>query len=74
MAIRMVRGIRGEPEKPEQHKSREEYLVACLGEEANDSKFTDWERSFITSLVRQVGQGRKLTDKQKEILERLWEK
>jgi len=41
MAIRMVRGIRGEPEKPKQHKSREEYLVACLGEEANDSKFTD---------------------------------
>jgi hypothetical protein len=70
----MVRGIRSEQEKAKQHKSREEYLVACLGEEANDSKFTDWERGFIVSLVKQVGQGRKLSDKQKEILERLWEK
>ncbi|MGH7767401.1 MAG: hypothetical protein ACREQP_08100 [Candidatus Binatia bacterium] len=73
MALRMVRGIRREPEKS-QHKSREEYLVACLGEETNDAKFTDWERGFIVSLVKQVGQGRKLSDKQKEILERLWEK
>jgi len=74
MALRMVRGIRREPEKPQQNKSREEYLVACLSEEASDSKFTDWERSFIMSLAKQVGQGRKLSDKQKEILERLWEK
>jgi hypothetical protein len=37
-------------------------------------KFTDWERGFIMSLVKQVGQGRQLSDKQKEILERLWEK
>jgi hypothetical protein len=74
MALRMVRGIRNESDKAKQHKSREEYLVACLGEEANDSKFTDWERGFIMSLVKQVGQGRKLSDKQKEILERLWEK
>jgi hypothetical protein len=74
MALRMVRGIRNEPEKSQQHKTREEYLVACLGDEANDSKFTDWERGFIMSLVKQVGQGRKLSDKQKEILERLWEK
>ncbi|HEY3302507.1 MAG TPA: hypothetical protein VGL70_03105 [Candidatus Binatia bacterium] len=74
MALRMVRGILREPERPQQNKSREEYLVACLGEEASDAKFTDWERGFIMSLVKQVGQGRKLSDKQKEILERLWEK
>jgi hypothetical protein len=74
MALRMVKGIHREPEKSQRHKSREEYLIACLGEEANDAKFTDWERGFIASLVKQVGQGRKLSDKQKEILERLWEK
>jgi hypothetical protein len=73
MALRMVRGIRRVPEKSQQ-KSREEYLVAGLREEATDAKFTDWERDFIASLARQVGQGRKLTEKQKEIVERLWEK
>jgi hypothetical protein len=73
MALRMVRGIRSAPE-PTKEKSREEYLVACLGEEANDAKFSDWERDFIMSLVRQVGQGRKLSEKQKQILERLWDK
>jgi hypothetical protein len=67
----MVRGIQREPEP---QKSREEYQVGCLREEADDPKFTAWERDFIASLVRQVGQKRKLTEKQKEILERLWEK
>jgi hypothetical protein len=74
MALRMVKGVRREPEKPAGKKSRAEYLVACLKEEANDPKFSDWERDFIVSLVRQVGSGRKLSDKQEEILERLWDK
>jgi hypothetical protein len=38
MALRMVRGIRRVPEKSQQ-KSREEYLVACLREEATDAKW-----------------------------------
>ncbi|MGH7831085.1 MAG: hypothetical protein ACREP8_13015 [Candidatus Binatia bacterium] len=74
MALRLVRGIRREPEPAQQPKSREEYRVACLREEANDPKFTDWERKFIASLARQVGQGRAVTAKQKEILERIWDK
>jgi hypothetical protein len=74
MALRMVRGPRREPEKPTAQKSRAEYLVACLREEANDPKFSDWERDFILSLARQVGQGRRLSEKQEEILERLWDK
>lgn len=74
MTLRLVRGISKEVEEPKQQKSRAEYLIACLCEEANDPKFTDWEQKFITSLARQVAQGRKLTDRQKEILERIWEK
>ena len=74
MALRLVRQARGQSEKPKEQKSRAEYLVVCLSEEANDSKFSDWERDFIRSLARQVGLGRKLSEKQKEILERLWEK
>lgn len=74
MALRLVRGISKEPEKPKTQKSRGEYLVACLSEEAKDPKFSDWERNFILSLARQAGQGRKLTPRQNEILERLWNK
>jgi hypothetical protein len=74
VALKIIKGIREEPEHPSRQKSREEYLVACLRKEAADSKFTDWERKFITSLVRQVSQGRKLSAKQREILERIWEK
>jgi hypothetical protein len=74
MALRLVRGIRRDPEKSTEQKPREEYLVTCLSEEADDPKFSDWERNFILSLARQVGQGRKLTPKQKEVVERLWTK
>ena len=73
MALRLVKGIRNETGKSG-NKSREEYLAACLRDEANDPKFSDWERDFIGSVVRQVAEGRKLSEKQKEILERLWGK
>jgi hypothetical protein len=49
-------------------------LVACLRDEVNDAKFSEWERGFITSVARQVAQGRKLSEKQKQILERIWDK
>jgi hypothetical protein len=58
----------------DKEKSRDEYLVACLRDEVNDPKFSDWERGFITSVARQVRQGRKLSEKQKQILERIWDK
>lgn len=73
MTLRLVK-MPKKAEPPQEQKSREEYLVACLREEANDPKFTDWERNFIASLSRQLRQGRQLTEKQKEILERIWEK
>ncbi|HXG51346.1 MAG TPA: hypothetical protein VNN77_08090 [candidate division Zixibacteria bacterium] len=71
MALKLVRGIRN---RHPSRKSREEYLLACLREELDDPKFTDWERSFISSLARQVREGRRLTEKQKETLERIWRK
>ncbi len=49
MALKLVR-IPKEPKPGKQRKSREEYLVACLSEEASDPKFTDWEKYFILSL------------------------
>lgn len=73
MALKLVK-ISKSPEQARQQKSREEYLIACLREEREDPKFSDWEKQFIASLARQMDQGRKPTDKQREILERIWKK
>ncbi len=73
MALKLVRG--SNPAQPIQKtKSRQTYLVECLREELNDPKFTDWEKEFIASVARQIDQGRQLSEKQKEILERIWDK
>jgi hypothetical protein len=74
MALKLVRTTNNKPEQTSKEKTRDEYLVACLRDEVNDPKFSDWERDFITSLARQVAQGRKLSEKQKQILERIWDK
>jgi hypothetical protein len=74
MVLKLVKRIPGVPEQAKQQKSREEYLIACLREEREDPKFSDWEKQFIRSLATQMDQGRKPTDKQKEILERIWKK
>jgi hypothetical protein len=74
MALKLVRSANKKPEQVSKEKSRDEYLVACLRDEVNDPKFSEWERGFITSLARQVSQGRKLSEKQKQILERIWDK
>ena len=74
MALKLVKNVNQKPEQVSKEKSRDEYLVACLRDEVNDPKFSEWERGFITSLARQVSQGRKLSEKQKQILERIWDK
>lgn len=74
MALKLVKRIAKVSEQVKQQKSREDYLIACLREERDDPKFSDWEKQFIASLAKQLDQGRKLTDRQKEILERIWKK
>jgi hypothetical protein len=73
MTLKLVKGSKVEGEA-KQRKSREEYLIACLREERSDPKFSDWEKQFIVSLATQIDQGRKITDRQKEVLERIWKK
>jgi hypothetical protein len=74
MALKLVRRVSEVPQEIERQKSREECLITCLREERQDPKFSDWERQFIGSLAKQMDQGRKPTDKQKKILERIWKK
>lgn len=42
--------------------------------EARESRLSDWERSFIDSLGKQLADGRSLTDKQAARLDEVWEK
>jgi hypothetical protein len=42
--------------------------------ENRESKLTDWERSFIDSIGKQLSEGRRLSDKQAERLEAIWER
>ncbi len=44
MALKLVKNPK-RPKPSKQRKPREEYLVACLSEEANDPKFTPYHRT-----------------------------
>lgn len=74
MALKLVRSGNKAPEQSKKDKSREEYLVACLRDEQHDPKYSDWERNFIASVAKQVDLGRKLSPRQIEIVERIWDK
>ncbi len=74
MALRLVKRTKESANPSREGKSRHEYLVDCLKDEVDDPKFSDWERGFIVSLARQVGRGRDLSEKQRQILERIWAK
>jgi hypothetical protein len=40
--------------------------------EEREAKLTDWERTFLDSVTRQLAAGRSLTERQDETLERIW--
>jgi len=55
---------------------RTHYIVTCLLDEMDDDRFTDWEREFIDSIAKRI-EGLEevaLTEKQEEVLERIWGK
>jgi len=49
----------------------EQMIADC---EARESKLSDWERGFIDSISEQLARGKSLTDKQDEILTKVWER
>lgn len=51
-----------------------EHVQMILDCENRESKLSDWERGFIDSIGRQLAAGRRLTDKQSETLDRIWER
>lgn len=41
---------------------------------ANGIRLTEWEVGFVDSVEHQLGDGRRLTDKQRDCLARIWER
>ena len=42
--------------------------------ENRESRLTDWERSFLDSIKRQIENGRSLSVKQSDMLNTIWER
>ena len=42
--------------------------------EAREERLSDWERSFIDSLSRQLADGRRLSQKQSDALDDIWQR
>lgn len=53
------------------HDEHQQMVKDCIDREA---KLTDWERSFIDSIERQIAQGRALSQKQADTLDSIWER
>lgn len=51
----------------------EVYLQQIADCEKRESRLTDWERTFVDSIRSQIEQGRRPTQKQIEMLDRVWE-
>jgi hypothetical protein len=52
----------------------DEYLTLLDDCEARESRLTDWERSFVDSLRKQIEAGRRPSPKQVETLDNCWER
>jgi hypothetical protein len=49
----------------------EDMVTDC---EDRESKLTEWEVNFIASLRERLDAGNKLTERQAEVLDRIWER
>jgi len=52
----------------------DEYLQMIVDCEARESRMSDWDRAFVDSLGKRLGDGRTLTPKQIEKLNEIWER
>lgn len=52
----------------------DEYLTLIEDCETREARLTDWERSFVDSLRKQIEGGKALSPKQINTLDTLWER
>lgn len=55
-------------------RTHDEHATMVEDCEKRESKLTDWERTFIDSIARQLEQSRALSEKQAETLDKIWER
>lgn len=53
---------------------QEEHLQIISDCEDRESKLTDWETTFLDSVRNRIERNLFLTEKQEEILDKIWEK
>ena len=53
------------------HDEHQQMVKDCIDREA---KLTEWERSYIDSIERQLAQDRPLSQKQADTLDSIWER
>lgn len=53
------------------HDEHQQMVQDC---ENRESKLTDWERGFIDSISKQLAEGRRLSEKQAERMDEIWER
>lgn len=53
------------------HEDHQQMVQDC---ENRESKLTDWERTFIDYISAQLADGRRLSEKQAERLDEIWER
>lgn len=51
----------------------DEYITLLDDCEKREQRLSDWERSFVDSLRRQIEQGKRPSAKQIEVLDEVWE-
>ncbi len=56
------------------HSYSSEYIKMVEDCEARESRLTDWERKFISSIGEQLENERPLSEKQVESLEQIWDR
>lgn len=54
--------------------THDEHAVMVKDCQERESKLTDWERGFVDSLEHQLAASRRLTDKQVETLDAIWDR
>lgn len=54
--------------------SAKEYQTMIDDLERHESRLTEWERDFLDSIGNRLAEDTPLTNKQKEVLSRIWEK
>lgn len=59
---------------PDGSSTRAEHATMIDDCEKRESKLSDWERSFVASVLAQLEKGKSLSERQASTLDKIWER